>query len=68
MAAYMAITVLTGTIFASVCILGFGGGLWMAALWYILGSWAGFGLSLTASLLLGSGAEPEQSRLRAEFS
>lgn len=67
MIAHLVFSVLTGLVFTAVAVLGFGAGLWMAALWYVIGSWAGFAASVVVLWRLLAADNPTPSDMRPEF-
>lgn len=46
MAAYLIISVFTGLVAFFAGLIGFDTGFWTAALWYVVGCWAGFAVTL----------------------
>jgi hypothetical protein len=68
MLAYLMFSLIFGAACAGISLLGFGVSLWMAALWYVLGCWAGFGLSVTVFLLIERNTKPGHTDMRPEYS
>ncbi len=54
-----------GSVLAAIVSLCLGAGLWQAFMWYVVGCWAGFLISLFAILLLGALSSRRGSRLVA---
>lgn len=49
---FLAVSVFTGIACAILSVLGFGAGLWMAVLWYVIGCWIGFALPVAIYLIV----------------
>lgn len=58
MVAYLVVSLIVGTTCAAVSFLGFGAGLWTMMVWYVVGCWAGFAVSLIVFLLKSFRDEP----------
>lgn len=67
MAAYIVISVLSGVVFALTSFFAFDSGFWMSALWYVLGCWAGFGVTLAIVLATFVVRKPASAKAHTAF-
>ena len=67
MIVFLVFSVLGGIVCAGISLLGFGAGFWIAALWYVLGAWAGFAISVAAFLLTEQRHKSGQTTMHTEF-
>lgn len=67
MAAYLMISVLSGVVFALASAFAYDGGFWMSAMWYLIGCWAGFGVTLAVVLAAFVVRKPAPTETRTAF-
>ncbi|MFT7596473.1 MAG: hypothetical protein ACI8R4_003808 [Paracoccaceae bacterium] len=65
--AYLLISLFTGFTCALVSLLGFDGGVWMALVWYVFGSWIGFALAVIAYMATLAASENGVDQSRPEY-
>ncbi len=64
----LVVSILTGTLSALISLMGFDAGPWAASMWYVVGSWAGFAVSLGMVLLLMNWPKPPPAKMLANLS
>lgn len=67
MAAYLVISVLTGLVFALTHFFAFDGGFGMSVVWYLIGCWSGFCVTLALVLATFVIRKPAKTKARAAF-
>lgn len=67
MLGFLAISVCTGMACTLTSLLGFDAGVWMAVLWYIIGCWIGFIISVAVFLVASTTMETDTDRAHPKY-